>query len=119
MKNSLKSIFSLTVICVVIAVMLAGVNMVTAPLIEKNQAAAANEALLVVMPEGSDFQPVDLTAFELPESVLEAYSEAGGGHVFKLTASGYGPNMIIMCGVDASGTVTGAVCLSSNETLGA
>ena len=75
MKNSLKSIFSLTVICVVIAVMLAGVNMVTAPLIEKNQAAAANEALLVVMPEGSDFQPVDLTAFELPESVLEAYSD--------------------------------------------
>ena len=119
MKNSLKSIFSLTVICVVIAAMLAGVNMVTAPLIEKNQAAAANEALLVVMSEGSDFQPVDLTAFELPESVLEAYSEAGGGHVFKLTASGYGPDMIIMCGVDASGTVTGAVCLSSNETLGA
>ena len=119
MKNSLKSIFSLTVICAVIAVLLAGVNMITAPLIEKNQAAAANEALLIVMPDGSDFQPVDLTTVELPASVLEAYSEAGGGHVFKLTASGYGPDMIIMCGVDASGTVTGAVCLSSNETLGA
>ena len=118
MKNNLKSVLSLTIICAVIAVLLAGVNAVTAPLIEKNQAAAANEALLVVMPDGSDFQPVDLTAHELPESVLEAYSEAGGGHVFKLTASGYGPNMIIMCGVDASGTVTGAVCLSSNETLG-
>jgi len=118
MKNNLKSVLSLTIVCAVIAVLLAGVNTVTAPLIEKNQAAAANEALLVVMPDGSDFQPVDLTAHELPESVLEAYSEAGGGHVFKLTASGYGPNMIIMCGVDASGTVTGAVCLSSNETLG-
>ena len=38
--------------------------------------------------------------------------------MFKLTASGYGPDMVIMCGVDATGTVTGAVCLSSNETLG-
>ena len=117
MKKHLKSVLSLTIICAVIAVVLAGVNTITAPLIEKNQAAAANEALLVVMPEGTDFQPVDLTSYELPDSVLEAYSEAGGGHVFKLTATGYGPNMIIMCGVDASGTVTGAVCLSSNETL--
>ena len=117
MKKHLKSILSLTVICAVVAVMLAGVNSITAPLIEKNQAAAANEALLIVMPDGTDFQPVDLTTYELPASVLEAYSEANGGHVFKLTATGYGPDMIIMCGVDASGTVTGAVCLSSNETL--
>ncbi|MBQ1986406.1 MAG: FMN-binding protein [Clostridia bacterium] len=118
MKNNLKSILALTVICAVVAVLLAGVNTVTAPLIEKNQSAAANKALLVVMPDGSDFQPVDLTTYELPASVMEAYSEAGGGHVFKLTTSGYGPDMVIMCGVDAAGTVTGAVCLSSNETLG-
>lgn len=119
MKKYLKSVLSLTIICAVVAGVLAGVNTITAPLIEKNQAAAANDALLVVMPDGSDFQAVDLTAYELPESVLEAYSEAGGGHVFKLTTSGYGPDMVIMCGVDASGVVTGAVCLSSNETLGA
>ncbi|MBQ4333548.1 MAG: FMN-binding protein [Clostridia bacterium] len=118
MKNHIKSILSLTVICAVVTVLLAGTNMLTAPIIEKNQAAAANEALLVVMPDGTDFAAVDLTQYTLPSSVLEAYSEAGGGHVFKLTASGYGPNMIIMCGVDAAGTVTGAVCLSSNETLG-
>ena len=31
--------------------------------------------------------------------------------------TGYGPNMVIMCGVTTDGTVTGAVCLSSNETL--
>ena len=117
MKNYLKSVLSLTIICAVVAGVLAGVNTVTAPLIEKNQAEAANKALLIVMPDGSDFQAIDLTAYELPETVTEAYSEAGGGHVFKLTTSGYGPNMVIMCGVDASGVVTGAVCLSSNETL--
>ena len=117
MMKHIKSILSLTIICAVITALLAGTNLLTAPIIEKNQSAAANEALLVVMPEGSDFTAVDLTQYTLPASVLEAFSEAGGGHVFKLTANGYGPNMIIMCGVDATGTVTGAVCLSSNETL--
>ena len=118
MKKHLSSIISLTVICAVVAALLAGTNSLTAPIIEKNQSAAANEALLVVMPEGKDFAEVDLSQYELPASVLEAYGESGGGHVFKLTATGYGPDMIIMCGVDATGAVTGAVCLSSNETLG-
>ena len=118
MKKYLKSIISLTVICAVIAVALAATNSITAPLIEKNANAAANEALLVVMPDGGDFTAVDLTKYTLPESVLEAYTASNGGCVVKLTATGYGPGMIIMCGVDANGVVTGAVCLSSNETLG-
>ena len=118
MKNYIKSIISLTVICAVVAVALAATNYVTAPIIEKNAGAAANEALLVVMPDGGDFTAVDLTQYSLPESVVEAYNASNGGSVVKLTATGYGPDMIIMCGVNADGVVTGAVCLSSNETLG-
>lgn len=118
MKKHLTSILSLTIICAVVAALLAVTNTITAPIIEKNAGAAANEALLVVMPEGGDFTAVDMTQYTFPESVLEAYTASNGGGVFKVTATGYGPDMIIMCGVDASGTVTGAVCLSSNETLG-
>lgn len=118
MKKYLKSIISLTVICAVVAALLAATNKLTAPIIEKNAGAAANEALLVVMPDGGDFTAVDMTQYTFPESVLEAYTASNGGGVFKVTATGYGPDMIIMCGVDAGGTVTGAVCLSSNETLG-
>lgn len=118
MKNYIKSIISLTVICAVVAVALAATNYVTAPIIEKNAGAAANEALLVVMPDGGDFTAVDLTQYSLPETVVEAYNASNGGSVVKLTTTGYGPDMIIMCGVNADGVVTGAVCLSSNETLG-
>lgn len=117
MKKHLSTIISLTVICAVVAVLMAVTNSFTAPLIEKNASSAANEALLEVMPDGGDFTAVDLTQYELPASVLEAYNSSNGGHVFKLTATGYGPDMIIMCGVGADGVVTGAVCLSSNETL--
>lgn len=120
MKKSLnvKSVVVLTAICGVISLLLAATNALTAPIIEKNQNAAANEALLVVMPNGTDFEKMDLSSFELPATVTEAYKEAGGGHVVKLTTTGYGSGFVIMCGVNADGTVSGAVCLSSNETLG-
>lgn len=120
MKKSLnvKSVVVLTAICAVISLLLAATNALTAPIIEKNQNAAANEALLVVMPNGTAFEKMDLSSYELPATVTEAYKEAGGGHVVKLTTTGYGSGFVIMCGVNADGTVSGAVCLSSNETLG-
>lgn len=119
MVKNIKSVAVLVAICGVIALLLAGTNAITAPIIEKNAAAAANEALLVVMPEGTGFEAVDLAAYELPATVTEAYKEtAGAGYVVKLVTKGYSSDFVIMCGVDAEGTVTGAVCLSSTETLG-
>lgn len=119
MVKNIKSVAVLVAICGVIALLLAGTNAITAPIIEKNAAAAANEALLVVMPEGTGFEAVDLAAYELPATVTEAYKEtAGAGYVVKLVTKGYGSDFVIMCGVGAEGTVTGAVCLSSTETLG-
>ena len=118
MKKHIRSIISLTVICAVVAVALATTNFITAPIIEKNAGAAANEALLIVMPDGGEFTAADLSQYTLPETVVEAYTASNGGAVVKLKTAGYGPDMIIMCGVDADGVVTGAVCLSSNETLG-
>lgn len=118
MKKSVISTLTLVIICGVMAVLLATVNQLTAPIIEKNQNAAAGEALLVVMPEGRDFAPLDISGFTLPASVEEVFTEAGGGYVFRLNVTGYSPNMIILCGVMADGTVSGATCLSSGETLG-
>ena len=118
MKRSVKSILVLVCICAVMALLLALTNALTAPIIEKNQNAAANEALLQVMPNGKDFQKVDISGYTLPATVVEAYKEAGGGYVFRLVTTGYSSGFVIMCGVNADGTVSGAVCLSSTETLG-
>ena len=118
MKNYIKSVVALTVICAVVAMLLAVTNFITAPIIEENASAQANDALAIVLPGGEGFTPVDLSTYELPATVTEAYTEAGGGCVVKLTVAGYGPDMVIMCGVNAAGEITGATCLSSNETLG-
>ncbi len=116
--KQIKSVVILVCICAIVSVALAVTNVITTPIIENNQNAAANEALLQVMPQGKDFQKLDISGFTLPDSVNEAYSEAGGGYVIRLTVSGYNPGMNIMCGVNADGTVSGALCLSSSETLG-
>ena len=119
MNKNIKNISVFVSICAVITLLLAGTNFITGPIIEKNQNAAANAALLEVMPEGKGFESVDLSKYTLPATVKEANKETSGkGYVIKLVTSGYGSDMVIMCGVSADGIITGAVCLSSNETLG-
>lgn len=118
MKTKIKNLFVFVCICSVITVLLAATNYITAPIIAENQNAAANAALLEVMPDGKGFEMVDLTDISLPATVTEVHKENSGlGYVVKLTTAGYGTDFVIMCGVNSDGIVTGAVCLSSNETL--
>lgn len=118
MIKNLKSVIALTVICAVVSVLLALTNQLTAPIIAKQEASAVTEALSVVLPNGEDFQSVDISNYELPKTVTEAYSEKNGGYVFKMTTTGYGSGLVILCGIDKEGTVKGSTCISSNETLG-
>lgn len=118
MMKSVRSILTLLVICAVMAVLMAVTNTITAPIIEQNQAAAANDALKVVMPGGEGFEKMDVSGYTLPATVSEVYSEASGGYVFQLTTTGYSSGLVILCGVNADGTISGATCLSSSETLG-
>ena len=118
MKKNIKNLCIFICICTVITLLLATTNYFTAPIIEQNQNASANKALLEVMPNGKSFETVDISKLTLPSTVTEAYKETSGqGYVIKLVTSGYGSDMVIMCGVSTDGVVTGAVCLSSNETL--
>ena len=118
MKKSVQSTLVLIAICAVMAILLAVTNSVTAPIIKQNQEAAALKALMIVMPDGEGFEKMDISAYELPATVTEVYKEANGGYVVTITTAGYGSGFVIMCGVSADGTVTGAVCLASTETLG-
>ena len=118
MKKSVVSTLVLVCICAVMAILLAITNAITAPIIEKNQAAAANQALLEVMPDGESFEKMDISTYTLPATVTEVYQESKGGYVVRMTTSGYSSGLVIMCGVKADGTVSGVVCLASSETLG-
>lgn len=118
MKGYIKSIGALTVICAVLAVILAVTNSVTSSVIKANEEAAANEALLVVMPNGEGFEAVDVSSYELPSGVKNVHKEANGGYIVEVVGKGYGAGLTVMCGIDSTGAITGATCLSSSETLG-
>ena len=118
MKKQMKSIVALFSICAVIAILLAATNVITAPTIKKNEDEAATKAMLEVLPNGEDFKSIDISNFNLPSSVKEVYCEKNGGYIFKMATTGFSSGMVILCGVNPNGTVSGAVCLASSETLG-
>ena len=85
MKENIKSVVVLTAICLVVAVLLAYTNSITAPIIEANKAAKASGSLLEVMPEATGFENITETLANLPATVKEVHKEASGlGHVMIL-----------------------------------
>lgn len=122
MIKNIKSVGVLVAICTVVALLLALTNQITAPIIEKNEQIKAAKALREVMPKGELFEQIDLDKYKgkMPASVIEVHEETKGiGYVIKLNVKGFKPDMMIMCGVTTDGKITGATCVSSNETNGA
>lgn len=123
MTKYLKSIAVLASICLVLAALLGVVNMITGPIIRGAEERKVQEALAVVLP-GTTFTKVNpedgaYAGVEFPESLLETYSAANGGYVFKLDVKGYSTGLVLLIGVDAEGKVSGTQVISSNETNGA
>ncbi|MBO4355829.1 MAG: FMN-binding protein [Clostridia bacterium] len=117
MKNDyLKSFLVLLSICIVVALLMGLVNYFTASIIENNEKQKTEEALKEVMPDGLNFERVSVEG--LPSTVKQVYKEDNGGYVFKLVTNGYGTGLTVICGIDASGKITGCKCIESNETLG-
>ena len=117
--DKIKPTIVLGAICVAVALLLSAVNMVTGPIIEAQRNASANAALLEVMPEGQGFEEIDPATLSLPESVTGVYKETSGkGYVFRVTANGYKPGMVIMCGIDSEGKVVGTKCIETQDTFG-
>lgn len=112
-KNLMPSIV-LSCICIVVALLLAGVNMITGPIIEANQNAAANEALLEVLPDGKNFKEIEITE-NYPAIVTAGYT-ADGGTVFQMTVTGKSSGMIIMCGIDSDGKIVSTKVIANEET---
>ena len=119
-KENLKPILVLGAICLVVAVLLAGVNMITSEKIQSDKELAVKQSLEKVMP-GID--PVDVTAdYNLDGTTVTAVYEDknGGGHVVTLsTGKGYTGNAILLTvGIDNQGVITGATVTDNPESKG-
>lgn len=117
MKNKILPSLVLIVICLVVALLLAVVNSVTLPIIKEAERQAVQDNLATVLPSGLNFVEIEVNG--LPKEVTNVFSEDNGGYVFQMSVVGYKPGLVIMCGIDATGTVRGATYVKSQETLSA
>ncbi len=119
-KDSLKSVIVITVICLVIAALMAVINGVTAPMIADSNAKAEKEALFIVIDGAEDFKKIETE--DLPDSVTAIYAETSGkGYAVMLGAAGYDSSnpMVIAVGIDNNGKLTKCHVVSCNgETSG-
>lgn len=117
LKEKFTPTIVLLCICLAVALLLAAVNLVTLPIIEKAQEQKLQDSLRKVMPLGEDFEEISTEGLEI--EVTKAFTEKNGGFVFQVEVTGYKPGFIIVCGIDADGKITGADYISSSETLSA
>lgn len=118
MNTSVKSLIVLLAICLIIAVAMAAINLVTAPKIAEAERQAEQKALREVL-AAAEFETV---AGEYAESVDAVYRDtAGSGYAVMLSAKGYDSSnpMQIAAGFDADGRLLKCVVVSANgETSG-
>jgi len=111
-KYVLRLALTLLAITGVVAVCLAGVNMVTAPAIDALNAQKTQEAIEKVLPGGGE-------AIDFPETALVSTVYASEtGYAVEVTPGGFDNTITMMVGVDKSGSVLGISVISHTETAG-
>jgi len=128
MRNALRLVIPVLITCVVAAAGLALTYSVTAPKIAEQDRLAEERSLQAVLPEAtftcleSSRIQEDVDAASAPVDVIDTFHATNdGAHVgwaLKVSSRGYGGPMVVVIGLDTSGSVTGATILSHNETPG-
>ena len=108
----LRLAVTLLVIAGVMAAALAGVNSVTAPIIEKLTYEKTQAAVSAVLPGGGD--TVEFPAMDLVSKVYRGEN----GYAVEVTPSGFDNTITMMVGVDNEGAVTGISIIDHSETAG-
>ena len=111
-KFVLRLALTLLIITAVVAVALAGVNMITEPAIEALNAQKTQEAIELVLPGGGE-------AIDFPETALVSKVYASdNGYAIEVTPGGFDNTITMMVGVDKAGNVLGISIISHTETAG-
>ena len=112
-----KPVMVLVVICIAVSAILGYVNSVTTPVIEKNAKAAAQAAMLNLMPEAGSFE--DLKYADDEVGVKNAYkADNGDGYIVTGFANGYGGAIEVMVAFDNDGKILGINITPTQETPG-
>ena len=105
---------TLLIIAGVVAVALAGVNSVTAPMIAQLNEQKTQQAIETVLPGGGEL----LESFTDETGIVMAVYASDSGYAIKVAPQGFGGEIQMMVGVDKDGNVLGVSIISQAETAG-
>ena len=106
---------TLFLIAAVVALALAGVNSVTAPVIEELNAQKTQEAIEAVLPGGFDTIIED---YADETGIVSKVYQGEGGYALEVGPGGFDNTITMMVGVDPEGNVLGISIVSHTETAG-
>lgn len=115
-KESISPSLVLVIICLIVTLALAGTYSIANPIIQENQAKAADEARMLVLPEGDSFTAYD---GKLTDGVIDCYiADNKAGMAITSAYKGFGGDVKVMVGINAAGEITGVTVTEHAETPG-
>ena len=118
-ESTIKPVVVLSVISLVVSLLLAIVNSMTAPVIEANEKATTLAAYVDVMPTVSDATTLDEVTGYTTANVSGVVKAEDGSVAIKAGESGFdGGILTVIMGFDSTGKVTGMWVDASTQTSG-
>lgn len=115
-KENIFPAIVLVCICLVVTLALAGTYSVANPKILDNQQKAADQARMLVLPEGDSFTEYD---GKLEAGVVDCYiADNKAGMAVTSEYKGFGGAVKVMTGISADGKITGVTVTEHAETPG-
>lgn len=109
----------LFLITAISAALLAVINSVTSPIIEKNEIIKQNAAMKIVLEDADSFGEENLRNDKMDKIVTAVYnSNNNAGYVVIASPSGYGGAINLAVGISEEGKVKGVNVISQTETAG-
>ena len=106
---------TLLLICAVTAGLLAGVNSITAPIIDELNAAKTQEAISAVLPGGCDTEIAD---YADASGIVSKVYQGANGYAVEVGPGGFDNTITMMVGIDNEGKVLGISVVNHTETAG-
>ena len=114
-KDILIPTLSLFLICLVVTAMLAITNDKTKEQIAANEKESKNNSMFTVLPDAAEFEEIEADVCYLGKD----QSGNAVGYAISTATQGYGGQVKVMTGIDASGTIVGVdVFYNDDETPG-
>ena len=117
-KDNIKSVAVLIIICLVSALLMGCVNMLTAPIISDRNAENVLKSLKQVMPDGEFNTEPDERPENAPETVKQIYTEKNGkGTVVILETKGYEGVIGLTVAIGTDGKIINMVITQNGDSI--